>query len=45
MYAGWLERMLTHKIKGLENYAKVFDILENSSKYKAIKTYFEVKSL
>ena len=43
MYAGWLERMLTHKIKGLENFAEVFDILENSGKYKAIKTYFEVK--
>lgn len=42
MYAGWLSRMLTHKIEGLENYARVFDILENSGKYKAIKTYFEV---
>ncbi len=45
MYAGWLSRMMTHKIKGLENYAEVFDILENSSKYKAIKTYFEVKEI
>ncbi len=43
MYAGWLKRMLTHKVKGLENFAEVFDILENSSKYNAIKTYFEVK--
>lgn len=43
MYPNWLKRMLTHKIAGLENYAQVFDILENSSKYKAIKTYFEVK--
>ena len=42
MYPGWLSRMLTHKVEGLENYEKVFDILENSSKYKAIKTYFEV---
>lgn len=43
MYAGWLSRMLTHKVEGLENYEKIFDILENSSIYKAIKAYFEVK--
>lgn len=43
MYPGWLARMLTHKVEGLENYPKVFDILENSSKYNAIKAYFEVK--
>jgi threonine dehydrogenase-like Zn-dependent dehydrogenase len=42
MYAGWLSRMLTHKVEGLENFAQIFDILENSSKYKAIKAYFEV---
>jgi threonine dehydrogenase-like Zn-dependent dehydrogenase len=42
MYAGWLERMLTHPVKGLENYARVFDILNNAGAYKAIKTYFEV---
>lgn len=45
MYAGWLARMLTHKVEGLENYARVFDILENSGKYGAIKTYFEIKQL
>ncbi|MGI9055816.1 MAG: glucose 1-dehydrogenase [Pyrinomonadaceae bacterium] len=45
MYAGWLSRMLTHKIEGLENYAQVFDILENSGKYNAIKTYFEVNKI
>lgn len=44
MYSGWLARMMTHKVSGLENYEKVFDILENSGKYNAIKTYFEVKS-
>ncbi len=43
MYAGWLARMLTHKVEGLENYAQVFDILDNSAKYNAIKAYFEVK--
>ncbi|HLM00189.1 MAG TPA: glucose 1-dehydrogenase [Pyrinomonadaceae bacterium] len=42
MYPGWLGRMLTHPVKGLENYARVFDILNNAGKYKAIKTYFEV---
>ena len=45
MYAGWLARMLTHKVTGLENYAQVFDILENSAKYGAIKTYFEVRKI
>jgi threonine dehydrogenase-like Zn-dependent dehydrogenase len=43
MHPGWLARMLTHKVEGLENYERVFDILENSAKYNAIKTYFEVK--
>jgi threonine dehydrogenase-like Zn-dependent dehydrogenase len=42
MYAGWLGRMLTHPVKGLENYTRVFDILNNAGEYKAIKTYFEV---
>lgn len=42
-YPNWLGRMLTHKIEGLENYEKAFEILENASSYKAIKTYFEVK--
>jgi len=41
-YPGWLSRMLTHRVEGLENYQKVFDILNNSSRYKAIKTYFEI---
>ena len=45
MYPGWLSQMLTHKVEGLENYQKVFDILENSSKYNAIKTYFEVAKI
>jgi glucose 1-dehydrogenase len=43
MYAGWLGKMLTHKVTGLENFEKIFDILNNSSKYNAIKAYFEVK--
>ena len=43
MYPGWLGRMLTHKVEGLENYAKVFEILNDSAKFKAIKTFFEVK--
>jgi len=43
MHPGWLGRMLTHRIDGLENFAKAFDILNNSGKHKAIKTYFEVK--
>jgi glucose 1-dehydrogenase len=45
MYSGWLGRMMTHKIEGLENYEKVFEILENSGKFNAIKTYFEVNKI
>jgi len=43
MYPGWLGRMLTPKINGLENFAEAFEILNNSAKYKAIKSYIEVK--
>jgi glucose 1-dehydrogenase len=42
MYAGWLGRMLTHKVEGLENFEKVFEILNNAGNFKAIKVYFEV---
>lgn len=45
MYGGWLKRMLTHKVEGLENFAEVFDILNNAAQYKAIKTYFEVNKV
>jgi hypothetical protein len=45
MNPGWLGQMLTHKVAGLENFAQVFEILNNSSKYNAIKTYFEVSGV
>ncbi len=45
MYPGWLSRMMTHKVEGLENFEKVFDILENGGDYGAIKTYFEVAKI
>lgn len=45
MFKGWLSKMLTHKIEGLENYEKVFDILNNASTYNAIKVYFEVNKI
>ncbi|MGI8787970.1 MAG: glucose 1-dehydrogenase [Pyrinomonadaceae bacterium] len=45
MYAGWLSKMLTHKVEGLENYEKIFDILNNAAKYNAIKAYFEVSKI
>lgn len=45
MYAGWLGRMMTHKVVGLENFEKVFEILNNSAEHKAIKTYFEVAKI
>jgi glucose 1-dehydrogenase len=45
MYPGWLKRMLTHPVKGLENYERVFDILNRSGEYQAIKTFFEVAEI
>ncbi|HRH42296.1 MAG TPA: glucose 1-dehydrogenase [Pyrinomonadaceae bacterium] len=45
MYSGWLGRMLTHKVEGLENYEKAFEILNNASSFKAIKAYFEVSKI
>lgn len=45
MYAGWLSRMLTHKIEGLENFEKAFAILNDSAKNGAIKTFFEVAKI
>lgn len=45
MHPGWLSRMLTHKVEGLENYAQVFEILADAAKFKAIKTIIEVQPL
>ena len=45
MYAGWLGKIMTHKVVGLENFAEAFDILNNAGKYKAIKAYFEVSKI
>lgn len=42
-YRGWLKRLLTHPVRGLENYAELFDKLENGKG--AIKVYCEVADL
>lgn len=39
-YPGWLERLLTHPVKGLENYEELFDKLTNGQG--VIKVYCEV---
>ena len=39
-YPGWLKRLLTHPVKGLENYAELFDKLTNAKG--AIKVFCEV---
>ena len=39
-YSGWLSRLLTHPVKGLENYEKLFQALLNGNG--AIKVYCEV---
>jgi threonine dehydrogenase-like Zn-dependent dehydrogenase len=39
-YPGWLSRLLTHPVKGLENYQQLFDYLTNAKD--AIKVFCEV---
>ena len=39
-YPGWLARLLTHRVTGLENYAELFDTLTNAKG--AIKVYCQV---
>jgi hypothetical protein len=39
-YPGWLSRLLTHPVKGLENYKQLFDTLTGAKG--AIKVYCEV---
>ncbi len=39
-YPGWLNRLLTHPVKGLENYEQLFDKLKNAKG--AIKVFCEV---
>jgi threonine dehydrogenase-like Zn-dependent dehydrogenase len=39
-YAGWLERLLTHPVKGLENWKQLIDTLTNAKG--AIKVFCEV---
>jgi hypothetical protein len=39
-YAGWLSRLLTHPVKGLQNYEQLFHVLVNGTG--AIKAYCEV---
>jgi threonine dehydrogenase-like Zn-dependent dehydrogenase len=39
-YPGWLQQLLTHPVRGLENYAQLFDRLQNPNG--AIKIYCEV---
>jgi threonine dehydrogenase-like Zn-dependent dehydrogenase len=42
-YPGWLSRLLTHPVKGLENYEKLFAALTNPNG--AIKVFCEVAAL
>ncbi len=42
-YPGWLKRLLTHPVKGLENYKELFDKLLNAKG--AIKIFCEVAEL
>ena len=39
-YPGWLSRLLTHPVKGLENYQQLFELLVNAKG--AIKVFCEV---
>ncbi len=39
-YGDWLDRLLTHPVKGLENYAELFEKLTNAEG--AIKVFCEI---
>jgi hypothetical protein len=39
-YPGWLERLLTHPVRGLENYAEMMRLLTEEKS--AIKVFVEV---
>ena len=39
-YPGWLNRLLTHPVKGLENYTQLFEYLEHGQG--VIKVFCEV---
>jgi threonine dehydrogenase-like Zn-dependent dehydrogenase len=41
-YPGWLERLLTHRVRGLENYRELIDTLTTAKT--AIKVYCEIAS-
>lgn len=45
MYKGWLARMITHRVAGLDDFEKVFQILEDGSEDGAIKTIIEIADL
>jgi len=42
-YPGWLARLLTHPVKGLENYQELFAKLTNANG--AIKVFCEVADI
>ena len=42
-YGDWLSRLLTHPVKGLENFGELFELLTNGKN--AIKVYCEVSSI
>ena len=42
-FPGWLKKLLTHPVKGLENYSQMVDLLFNGEN--AIKVFIEIDSL
>ncbi len=44
-YPGWLSRLLTHPVKGIENYLQLFEILNKGGASGAIKAFCEVSGL
>ena len=41
-YPGWLQRLLTHRVHGLDRYREMFDLLENAAD--AIKVVVDVSA-
>jgi len=42
LYTGWMDKMITHEVAGLENYEKAMYLLNNAAKEKALKIVIKV---
>lgn len=43
MYPDWLDKLLTHKVEGIENFQQIFDLLDNGAKG-MVKAFCQISS-